>query len=199
MAFLPALVDAGMIEDLESLGNRSGPNPAAVAPDASTPSLLPYSAKARVTGTVSNTPCPGFALSTCTGSTCGTFQFSGPVVSTAPGKGTINGCMTFNNNSADKDFIACVDGAGTATLSAPSGAAVNVNLGGQLCIAYLNMATATVDYVAQMAFEIKGGAGAFASAVGNGTFDMTFTIVNPVAPPIPGSGIVSLTGYYAKH
>jgi hypothetical protein len=199
IAFLPALAQAGMMEDLESLGNGSGAKPQAVEPDAGAPPLLPFSAKARVTGTVGNAPCTGFPLSECTGGICGTFQFSGPLVSTAPGKGTINGCVTFNNNSSDRDFPDCVNGSGSATLSAASGAAVNVNLGGQLCIGAINTATATVDYVVQMGFEIKGGAGAFADAVGSGTFDMSFTVVNPVPPTSPGSGIVNFTGNYAKH
>jgi len=188
-----------MIEDLEALGDGSVPPPDVVVPDVTPPPLLAFSAKSRVTGEVVNTPCPGFTLSACSGSTCGTFSFSGPLVSTAPGKGTVNGCVTFNNNSADKDFTACVDGAGSATMSAASGASVNFLLGGQLCIADIDMATLTVNYVAQMAYEIDGGTGPYAGAVGSGAFDMSFTIVNPVAPPIPGSGIVNFAGNYAKH
>jgi len=197
---IPTIVHAGLIEDLQGLGDGSNAQPDAVTPAVPTPALVAYTAKSRVNGTLNTGGCPDFSLSTCSGTNCAAVQFSGPVTSTAPGAGTISGCLTFNDVSSDKDFSACFNGAGNATLTASSGAAVNVILGGQLCEEQVVIGPPpTLYFEAQMAYQIKGGAGAYANAVGVGEFDMSFTAVNPVSVPFSGAGLVSLTGNYAKH
>jgi len=201
---IPATAHAGLLEELNARidAARRAPAPAAIVnPDVTVPALSKFSAVGRLTGTVAQGGCPGTLITCSSPSDCISVSFSGAMISTAPAKkSTLNGCVTYWNTQIDKAGI-CYDGLGKSTLTAPSGAALNIAMAGELCVDDEVLPGPTgLTFVGHGSYSLEGGSGPDANAVGAGDYGYSVVITDLAGGfPVPTTGQASFVGAFATH
>jgi len=205
---LAANAHAGFLQQMQSIAgpDYSGGAPAAPEPQVAVTALAKFSAIGRFTtatigaGACANIDQSNFAAY-CSGGpdTCFQFNFSAPMVSTAPAKNsTLTACLTVDNTPTSSGAT-CFSGQGLGTLSAATGASLTLSFGGQLCITQLIGTTPpAVRFVTSGGFNVTGGAGAYSAAVGAGEFAVSLYDAAVTALPYTGPGEINLTGNLAK-
>jgi hypothetical protein len=204
LLLVPTTGHAGLIEELNAFTDaaRLAPAPAAIVnPDVPVPALSKFSAVGRTTGTLGEGACPGSLLHCTSPTDCLSLSFSGTMVSTAPSKSsTLNGCVSYWNTHIDTAGI-CYDGIGKSTLTAPSGAAVNIAMAGELCIDDEVLPGPTgVTFVAHGSYSVEGGSGPDTNAVGAGDYGLSVAISDLAGgTPYATTGQASFVGAFATH